>query len=137
MTNIETKPGSEASVPELINQLATQTSRLVRDEMKLAQLEFRRGATKAGLGVGLFSTAGLLAFTGMLALVAAAVAALALVLPVWAAAAIVAAVLFVAAGIAAVVGKKQIEQAPEAAGEVSSSVHADVDAVRGSLHDRT
>ncbi|ORA06145.1 hypothetical protein BST17_07075 [Mycolicibacterium bacteremicum] len=133
MTNVDTKPGSQASVPELVTQLSAQLSRLVRDEMKLAQLEFRRGATKAGIGAGLFSTAGLLAATGWLALVTAAIAALALVLPVWAAAVIVAAVLFIAAAVAAVLGKKQLAQAPEAADEVASSVSADVDAVRGSL----
>lgn len=131
MTNVDTPPSQQASVPELINQLSEQLSRLVRDELRLAQWEFRRGATKAGIGAGLFSTAGLLAVSGWLALIAGAVAALALVLPVWAAAVIVAAVLFVAAAIAALIGKKQLAQAPAAADEVVSSVSADVDAVRG------
>ena len=85
----------------------------------------------AGIGAGLFSTAGLLAVSGWLALIAGAVAALALMLPVWAAAMIVAAVLFVAAAVAAMIGKKQLAQAPAAADEVVSSVSADVDAVRG------
>lgn len=133
MMSVVNKPASEASVPELINQLSAQTSRLIRDEMKLAQLEFRRGATQAGIGAGLFSTAGLLADTGWLALVAAAIAALALVLPVWAAAVIGAAVLFVAGGIAAALGKKHIAQAPQAADEVVTNVQADVDTVKESL----
>ncbi|TQK30172.1 phage holin family protein [Arthrobacter sp. SLBN-53] len=131
MTNVDTPPTHQASVPELITQLSEQLSRLVRDELRLAQWEFRRGATKAGIGAGLFSTAGLLAVSGWLALTAGAVSALALVLPVWAAAVIVAAVLFVAAAIAAMIGKKQLAQAPVAADEVVSSVSADVDAVRG------
>src|SRR6478735_8942554 len=112
MTNLETKPAEQASIPELIDRLTTQTSRLVRDEIQLAQKEFQLAAKRTGIGAGLFSTAGLLAFTGLLAVVTAAIAALALVLPVWAAAAIVAVVLLAAAGIAAVIGKKQVEQAP-------------------------
>jgi len=137
MTNVETKPPDQASIPELITRLTEQTSRLVRDEMALAQQEFRIAAKRTGIGAGLFSTAGLLAFTGLLAGVAAAVAALALVLPVWAAAVIVAAVLFAAAGVAALVGKKQVEQAPAAAHEVVASVSEDVHVVNEARHGRT
>ncbi|CAN7192268.1 phage holin family protein [Mycolicibacterium frederiksbergense] len=137
MTNVETKPPEQASIPELINRLTEQTSRLVRDEMALAQQEFRIAAKRTGIGAGLFSTAGLLAYTGLLAVVAAAIAALSLALPVWAAAAIVAAVLFAAAGIAGVLGKKQVEQAPAAAHEVTASVSEDVHAVKEARHGRT
>ena len=136
MTNLETKPAEQASIPELIDRLTTQTSRLVRDEIQLAQKEFQLAAKRTGVGAGLFSTAGLLAFTGLLAVVTAAIAALALVLPVWAAAAIVAVVLLAAAGIAAVIGKKQIEQAPAAAKEVVSSVTEDVNTVKEARHAR-
>lgn len=137
MTRPETTPADQASIPELIDRLTTQTSRLVRDEIQLAQKEFQLAAKRTGVGAGLFSTAGLLAFVGLLAVVAAAIAALALVLPVWAAAAIVAAVLLVAAGIAAVIGKKQVEQVAPAAQEVVTSVSEDVNAVKGARHGRT
>jgi hypothetical protein len=136
MTNLETKPADQASIPELIDRLSTQTSRLVRDEIQLAQKEFQEAAKRTGIGAGLFSTAGLLAFVGLLAVVTAAISALALVLPVWAAAAIVAAVLLAAAGIAAVVGKKQVEQAPAAAQEVVSSVTEDINTVKEARHGR-
>jgi Putative Actinobacterial Holin-X, holin superfamily III len=136
MTNLETKPAEQASVPELIDRLTTQTSRLVRDEIQLAQREFQLAAKRTGVGAGLFSTAGLLAFVGLLAVVTAAIAGLALVLPVWAAAAIVAAVLLAAAGIAAMVGKKQVEQAPAAAQEVVASVSEDINTVKEARHGR-
>ncbi|WNG82537.1 phage holin family protein [Mycobacterium sp. ITM-2016-00316] len=136
MTNVETKPADQASIPELIDRLTTQTSRLVRDEIQLAQKDFQLATKRAGVGAGLFSTAGLLAFVGLLAAVTAAIAALALVLPVWAAAVIVAAVLLAAAGIAAVVGKKQVEQAPAAAKEVVSSVTEDINTVKEARHGR-
>jgi hypothetical protein len=108
--SIETKPTAEPSIGELMGQLSAQTSRLVRDELRLGQKEFQNAAKHAGLGAGLFSVAGLLAFFGFAAFIAAGVAALSLVVPVWAAALIVGAVLFVAAGIAALVSKKQIDE---------------------------
>lgn len=100
-----------ASVAELVNRLSEQTSRLVRDELRLAQAELQQKGKHAGIGLGVFSGAGLLAFFGLAALVTTAVLALALVLPGWAAALTVAVVLFIIAGIAALVGKKQVQQA--------------------------
>ena len=101
---VESKPAAEASVGELMSQLSAQTSRLIRDEMRLAQKEFQQSARHAGVGAGLFSLAGLMAFFGAATLIAAAVAALSLVVEVWAAAVIVGALLFVAAGIAGLLG---------------------------------
>lgn len=137
MSNLGTQPADQASIPELMNQLTTQTSRLVRDEIRLAQKEFQTAAKRTGIGAGLFSTAGLLAYAGLLAVVTAAIAALALVLPLWAAAVIVAAVLFAAAGIAALVGKKQVQQAPAAAQDVVANVSEDVHVVKEARHART
>ena len=137
MTNMHTKPADQASITELVNQLTSQTSRLLRDEIRLAQKEFQTAAQRTGIGAGLFSTAGLLAFVGLLAVVTAAIAALALVLPVWAAALIVAGVLFAAAGIAGLVGKKQVEQAPSAAQDVVANVSEDIHTVQEARHART
>ncbi|CDO09094.1 phage holin family protein [Mycolicibacterium cosmeticum] len=131
------RPADEASVTELMTQLSAQTSRLVRDEILLAQKEFQLSAKRAGLGAGLFGTAGLLAGTGFLTVVAAAAAALALVLPVWASCLIVAALLFVAAAIAGVVARKEVQQVPPAAREVVTSVKTDIDEVKGARHDRS
>jgi hypothetical protein len=96
---------------ELMTQLSSQTSRLVRDEMRLAQKEFVESAKHAGIGAGLFSAAGLVAVFGLGSVIAAAIAALSLALPVWAAALIVAVVLFAVAGVAGLVSKKQLDQA--------------------------
>ena len=57
-------PSRRASTGELITQLAAQTSRLVRDEMRLAQKEFQESAKHAGIGAGLFSVAGVFAVFG-------------------------------------------------------------------------
>lgn len=124
--SVEPRPTADASIGELMSQLSTQTSRLIRDEMRLAQKEFQESARHAGIGAGLFSVAGLLAFFGAATFIAAAVAALSLVLPVWAAALIVGAVLFIAAGIAALIGRNQAREATPAAPRTVETVKADI-----------
>ncbi len=61
------QPKSEADAPlgELLTQLSAQTSRLVRDEMRLAQKEFTESAKHAGAGAGLLSGAGIAALFGL------------------------------------------------------------------------
>lgn len=78
--SVESKPFAEASTGELISQLSSQTSRLIRDEMRLAQKEVQESAKHAGLCAGLFSVAGLFAFFGLATFIAAGVAALSLVM---------------------------------------------------------
>ncbi|MGE2713619.1 phage holin family protein [Mycolicibacterium litorale] len=128
--SLESKPGADASLGELLSQLSAQTSRLVRDELRLAQKEFQESAKHAGIGAGLLSVAGLFAFLGLATVIAAAVAALSLVLPVWAAALIVALVLFVIAGIAALVSKKQADEVTPAAPRTVDTVKADIQEVK-------
>lgn len=134
---VESKAAADASTGELLSQLSAQTSRLVRDELRLAQKEFQESAKHAGIGAGLFSLAGLLALLGFMTLIAAAVAALALVLPVWAAAVIVAAVLFVVAGVAALVGRREAGEVTPAAPKTVETVKADIEEVREARHGRT
>src|SRR5689334_5933994 len=127
---VESKPAADASIGELLSQMSTQTSRLVRDELRLAQKEFQESAKHAGLGAGLFSAAGLLAVLGLMTLIGAAVAALSLVLPVWAAAVIVAAVLFVVAGVAALLSRKQAREVAPPSMQSVESVKADINEVK-------
>lgn len=124
---------NEQPVAELINRLSQQTSRLVRDELKLARAELSEKGRHAGKGAGLFGAAGLLAFFGAAALVTAAILALSLLLPAWASALIVSAVLFIAAGIAALIGKKEVKQVgpPEA---TVDSVKRDIEEVKEHRH---
>jgi Flp pilus assembly protein TadB len=134
---VESKPAADASIGELMSQLSTQTSRLIRDEIRLAQKEFQESAKHAGIGAGLFSIAGLLAFFGVATFIAAAVAALSLVLEVWAAAAIVGAVLLIAAGIAALVGRNQANEVTPAVPRTVETLKDDVQELKGARHDRT
>lgn len=130
-----TRSQDDRSVAELIKQFSEQTSHLIRDEMRLAQAEMSSKAKHAGIGLGLFGGAGLLAFFGVGALVTAAIAALALTdLEVWAAALIVAAALFLLAGIVAMVGRSETKQASPTPERTVENVKRDVEELKESRH---
>ena len=132
--SVEPKQTADPSIGELMSQLSTQVSRLIRDELRLAEKEFQQSARHAGIGAGLFSVAGLLAFFGAAALVAAATAGLSLVLPVWAAALIVAAALFIGAGVAALGGRSQASEVTPAAPRTVETVKADIQEIKDARH---
>jgi hypothetical protein len=122
---------SQASTGELVTQLSDQVSRLVRDEVRLAQAEVTQKAKRLGIGIGFFGGAGVVALLGLGALVTAAILGLANVLPGWLAAVIVAVVLFAVAGVLALIGKKDVDQAtPPLPTETIASVQADIDTVK-------
>jgi Flp pilus assembly protein TadB len=135
--SVESKQTAQPSIGELMSQLSSQVSRLIRDEMRLAEKEFQESAKHAGIGAGLFSVAGLLAFFGAATFIAAAVAALSLVLAVWAAALIVGAVLFVAASVAALVGRGQAKEVTPAAPRTVETVKADIQELKDARHGTT
>lgn len=126
-----TSPGDEPSTGELVSRLSSELSHLVRDELRLAQMEVTGKAKKAGLGAGMLGAGGLLALYAVGALIATAILALALVMDAWLAAFIVGVVLFAAAGVAALLGKKRVQEAvpPVPSGAVDS-VKRDIDTVR-------
>ena len=116
----------------VVHRLAEQIPELVRSEMRLAQAELAQKGKRAGLGIGMFSLAGLLAFFAAAVLIATAIIALDLVLPLWAAALIVAGVLLVCAAGAALGGKSELEQAtPPKPEHAIDSVKQDIAAVKG------
>jgi hypothetical protein len=122
---------SQSSTGELVGQLSEQVSRLVRDEVRLAQAEVTHKAKRLGIGAGLFGGAGVVALLGVGALVTAAILALAAVMPGWLAAIVVAIVLFLVAAVLAFVGKKDVDKAtPPLPTEAIASVQADVATVK-------
>lgn len=126
-----TRPTDEP-IGALVHRLSEQIPELVRSELRLAQAELTEKGKKAGIGVGMFSAAGLLAYFGVATLIATAVLALALVLPAWASGLVVAVLLLAAAGVAAMAGKKEVEQAtPPAPERTIASVREDVATVKG------
>ena len=123
---------AEASLGQLVSSVSQQIPELIRSELRLAQAEMAEKGKRAGLGIGMFGAAGLLALYGVGVLLATVVLLLALVLPAWAAALIVTVVLFVAAGIAALLGKRQVDEAtPPKPERALDGLKADVATVKG------
>lgn len=125
---------ADATTGQLVSAASSQLSDLVRSEMALARAELRESVKHAGLGAGLFGTAGLVALYGLGALVAAAVLGLATVWDAWLAALVVAVVLFAVAGVAALVGKREAARTAPPLEESVASVRADVRAVGDARH---
>jgi hypothetical protein len=127
--------GPDASAGELVKNLSEQVSRLIRDELKLAEYEMTRKAKRMGRGAGMFGGSGLVALYGIGCLLAAAIIGLAIVLPAWAAALIVGGALLVIAGVAALLGKSQVSKAvPPMPEQTVQSVKADVDEIKERAH---
>lgn len=130
--NDQTTRTADEPIGALVHRLTEQIPELVRSEMRLAQAELTQKGKKAGLGVGMFSAAGLLAFFGLATLITTAILALALAVPAWAAALIVTGVLLAIAAVMAVLGKKEVEQAiPPQPERTIENVKEDVAAVKG------
>ena len=118
---------TQRTTAELVKTASEQISRLVRDELKLAQAEIAQKGKHAGIGVGLFGAGGLIALYGVAALLTAIVLLLAYVMPAWVAAVIVGVLLLGVAGVLALVGKKQVQQAtPPMPEDTVRNVKADV-----------
>lgn len=116
----------------LVHQLTQQIPDLVRSEIRLAQAEVAQKGKRAGVGIGMFSVAGLLAFFGVAALVTTAILGLAEVVDGWLAALIVALALLVVAAVAGLVGKNKVaEAAPSAPERAVEGIKEDIATVKG------
>lgn len=125
----------EPSTGELIKLLSEQVSTLVRDELKLAQLEMTRKGKQAGIGAGMLGGGGVLALYGIGCLIACAIIGISRVLAPWLSALVVGVALLAVAGIAALVGKSRLQQAtPPVPQEAVQSVKADVDEIKERTH---
>jgi uncharacterized membrane protein YqjE len=121
----------DQSVGNLVQQAANQAATLVRDEIKLAQLELQEKGKRAGIGAGLFGGSGVVALYGVGALVAAAIMLLATAMDAWLAGTIVGVALLALAGVLALTGKKEIERAtPPAPEEAIESARTDVHEIK-------
>jgi uncharacterized membrane protein YqjE len=124
----------DASLGELASRMSEQVSRLVHEELALAQVEAKQKAKRLGVGFGMFGAGGALAFFGAGVLIAAAVLGLATAVSAWLAAVIVGAALLVIAGVMALTGKKSVAKgAPPVPTAAIESTRADVAAVRQAI----
>ncbi len=103
-------PQMQRSVPEILEDIASNLTQLVQAEFRLAKSELKEGAEKvarpgATLGAGV-----VLALYGLGLLLLAAVYALSLVVAAWLATVIVGGVLMVAAGILIGAGSTKLKR---------------------------
>lgn len=105
------EPDAEPTIGALVHDLTQQVPQLVRSEIRLAQAEVAQKGKRLGVGLGMFSAGGLLAFFALGTAVTTAILLLDLVLPAWAAALIVTVVLLTLAAGAALLGKSKVAEA--------------------------
>ncbi|MGI9007028.1 MAG: phage holin family protein [Streptosporangiaceae bacterium] len=130
-SNIQPPAAREASTGELVKLLSEQVSVLVRDELKLAQLEMTRKGKQAGLGIGMLGGSGLAALYGVACLLACAIIAISGVVAAWLAALIVGAALLAVSAAAALMGKGRLQKAvPPVPEQAVGSVKADVEEIK-------
>jgi membrane protein len=112
---------------DLVRDLSTQVSTLVRQELELAKVELSDKGKEARLGIGLLGGAGVVALFGVGALTAAAILALDTAMAGWLAAIVVALVWLAIAGVMALVGKTHAQRGlPPAPEQTVESVKEDV-----------
>jgi uncharacterized membrane protein YqjE len=129
--DVRTEELSEQSVGDLVQQLSQETATLVRQEMRLAQVELQEKGKRAGIGAGMFGGAGLVALYGVGAVIAAVIMLVATAIEPWVSALIVGVVLLATASIVALLGRRQVEQAtPPKPERTMASMRDDVEHVK-------
>jgi hypothetical protein len=119
------------STGDLVKLLSEQVSVLVRDELKLAQLEMTRKGKQAGAGAGMLGGGGLLALYGVGCLIACAVLAISGAVAAWLAALVVGAALLAVAAAVALLGKGRLQKAaPPLPDQAVARIKTDVDVIR-------
>jgi hypothetical protein len=106
---VEPRPKAERSIATLLSDLASETILLLRQEMALLKAELHEKFSRMGQGAGALGAGALVAFSGWLVLLAAAVLGLAEVLPAWAAALIVAVVVLAIGAALLLFGKNRFD----------------------------
>ena len=129
---MRTEERSDRPLGDLVQELSQQTATLVRQEMRLAQVELQEKGKHAGIGAGMFGGAGLVALYGAGAVIAATIMLIATAVEPWIAALIVGVVLLAVAGVLALLGRKQVDRAkPPKPERAMESVRDDVEHVKG------
>jgi hypothetical protein len=96
-------------VAALLSDLAGETSTLVRQEIALFKAELNEKLAQIGLGAGALAAGGVIAFSGWLALVAAAILGLNYVLAPWLSALIIGVVVIALGAALALFGKSRLK----------------------------
>ena len=114
-------------ISELVKDLASETSTLVRQEIDLAKAEMTERGQRAAKGAGMLGAGAVVGLLALGALTAVLIAALDLAMPTWLAALIVTVVYAAIAGVLIQIGRKKVQEAaPPVPEETIDSVKEDV-----------
>ena len=127
MSAVHDNDARDKSIGELLKQLSTDTSTLVKQEMELARAEIAEQGKKAGKGAGLFGAAGALGLVTLGALTATLILLLDKAMEAWLAALIVTVVEGAIAGLLALNGRNKIQEATPPAPQTVETVKEDVE----------
>jgi len=126
----------ERSTGELFHDLSEQSSRLIHQEVALAQAELIQKGAQAGIGIGLLGGAGILVLYGLGALTAGAILLLSTAVNGWIAAVIVAGGFLIVAATAAIVGRARLARSGPALPKTAiETTRHDVETIRASIHE--
>ena len=115
----------ERSVPDLLKQLSTETSTLVKQELDLAKAELSQQGKRAGLGAGFIGGGALFGLGAFGAFTAMLIALLGLAMDTWIAALIVTVVYGAIAAVLALRGKSKIQEATPPAEQTVETLKED------------
>jgi len=116
----------ERPIGDLVKELSSQTSTLVRQEIELARAELQQKGKLAGKGAGMLGAAAVFALLAMGALTAALIALLDKAMATWVAALIVMALWAVVALVLAKAGQASLQRATPPAPQTIETVKEDI-----------
>jgi uncharacterized membrane protein YqjE len=120
------RPRDERTLGEIVSDMTTNISTLVRQEMDLAKTEMKEEIAKVGKGAGLLGGAGLAGYFLLLFLSLTVMFALDEFMHDWIAALIVTVAWAVGAAVLALTGKKAIKEANPQLPETQQTLKEDV-----------
>ena len=106
----EQQQRDDRSLGELFAELSQKTTALVRQEIQLAKVEMSQKASRAGKNVGFLLVGGVVAYTGVLALVATGIILLGQLIPYWLSAAIIGVVIAAVGAVLVTKGASALRQ---------------------------
>ena len=116
----------DRSIGELLKELSSETSTLVRKEMELARAELQQQGRRAGAGAGLLGGAGVVALLALGSLTATVIALLDKAMDTWLAALIVTVIWGAIAAVLALQGRNKLQEATPPAPQTVETVKEDV-----------
>jgi uncharacterized membrane protein YqjE len=125
-----TQPTNDRSLGELLSEITTDLSTLLRKEIQLARVETMEKASRATQSIVLMVAGGLLAYTGVIALVIGVIVGLANWMPLWVSALVVGLVLAIIGAVLIQSGRASLKNMSLAPEKTIESIKEDAEMVK-------